>query len=131
MSFAGQWARNTCRNLFFCATLVVAQAAIAASWNYLGGPFGGQPLTLFNDAAGNTWAGLNGSGGYYRPAGSVEWRARPGLPTQSNTKITVDAQCWLGWRQSVRDECPDWFVGRAADLIRARIARHGWLRKLY
>ena len=90
MSFAGQWARNTCRNLFFCATLVVAQAAIAASWNYLGGPFGGQPLTLFNDAAGNTWAGLNGSGVYYRPAGSVEWRARPGLPTQSNTKITVN-----------------------------------------
>ena len=52
MSFAGQLARTACRSLFLCALLVCTQTSIAASWAYLGGPFGGQPLALFNDAAG-------------------------------------------------------------------------------
>ena len=90
MSPVRQRARSTCRSVFVFAMLVVAQAASAASWNYLGGPFGGQPLALFIDATGNTWAGMNGSGVYHRAAGSAEWILRPGLPTQSNAKLTVD-----------------------------------------
>ena len=90
MSPARQLARIACRSLFTCALIVLAHAASAASWNYLGGPFGGQPLALFIDAAGNTWAGLNGSGVFHRAAGSTEWVERPGLPTQSNAKLAID-----------------------------------------
>jgi hypothetical protein len=70
--------------------LALAGAARAVNWNFVDGPFGGQPLALFNDPAGNTWAGMNGSGVYFRAAGASSWVHKPDLPTQSNSHFTID-----------------------------------------
>jgi len=67
--------------LLCLALLALTSAANANNWNYLDGPYGGQPLALFSDAAGNTWAGMNGSGAYLRAAGTTRW-ARPAQPEQ-------------------------------------------------
>ena len=79
------------RWLLAVALFSLAGAASAINWNFLEGPHGGQPLALFNDPAGNTWAGMNGSGVYFRAAGTQAWVLRPELPTQANAKFTSDA----------------------------------------
>ena len=77
-----------CRMLVF-ATLTAAGTAAAVSWTHLDGPYGGQPFALFNDASDNTWAGMNGSGVFVRAAGATRWELRPGMPTQSNSRIAI------------------------------------------
>ncbi len=89
MSLPLRTARAFCRGLLFLAALAGSGAATAASWTHLDGPFGGQPLALLNDAAGNTWAGLNSAGVYSRAAGTTRWTLRPGLPTQSNAQFAI------------------------------------------
>ena len=89
MSLPLRTARAFCRGLLFLAALAGSGAGTAASWTYLDGPFGGQPLALLNDAAGNTWAGLNSAGVYSRAAGTTRWTLRPGLPTQSNAQFAI------------------------------------------
>src|SRR5258706_1976015 len=81
--------RGACR-LLGLSLLLVACAVQAVNWNYLEGPFGGQPLGMFVDSDANTWAGMNGSGVYFRPAGTSNWLYRPGLPNQSNSRFTED-----------------------------------------
>ena len=82
-------ARAICSGLLFVVAIAGGGAATAASWTFLDGPYGGQPLALLNDAAGNTWAGLNSSGVYSRAAGTTRWTLRPGLPTQSNAQFAI------------------------------------------
>jgi len=74
----------------FVAFIALSGTTHAINWNFLDGPFGGQPSALFTDASGNTWAGTNGSGVYFRAAGSSTWELRPGMPTQSNSTFTID-----------------------------------------
>jgi len=71
---------------------LLAGHAGATNWNYLDGPFGGQPDALTIDAAGNTWAAMNGAGVYVRASGTSRWLLRPGLPTQGNAAIRVDSR---------------------------------------
>ncbi len=75
--------------LLFLAAIVASGAATAVSWTYLDGPYGGQPLALLTDAAGNTWAGLNGSGIYFRAAGTTRWVSSPGVSSQSNAQFAI------------------------------------------
>ena len=89
MSALQRAARAICHVLFFVATTALQGGAMAASWTYLDGPFGGQPLALHIDAAGNAWAGMNGAGVYSRAAGSAQWTLRPGMPTQRLRNIQV------------------------------------------
>lgn len=77
--------------LFAAALTLLSPAGQAINWNYLDGPFGGQPFALTIDADGNTWAGLNGSGVYVRASGATKWIYEPGLPTQSNGRMAVDS----------------------------------------
>jgi hypothetical protein len=82
------------RGLVALATLLSVlpcPPGLAVNWNYLDGPFGGQPLALTIDGDGNTWAGLNGSGVYVRESVGAPWLHKPGLPTQSNARIRVDS----------------------------------------
>ncbi|MBK9606597.1 MAG: hypothetical protein IPO58_09375 [Betaproteobacteria bacterium] len=89
MHLPSRAARAIRSGLLFLAAIAGSGAATAASWTYLEGPFGGQPLALLIDAAGNTWAGLNSSGVYSRAAGATRWTLRPGLPTQSNAQFAI------------------------------------------
>jgi ligand-binding sensor domain-containing protein len=89
MSFFRRLARAICCGLLIFTTLGVPGTATAVSWNYLNGPFGGQPVALFNDTAGNTWAGMNGSGVFFRAAGTTSWILRPGLPSQGNNAFAM------------------------------------------
>ena len=73
----------------FVAAMTVSGLAAAVSWTYLGGPFGAQPEALLVDGAGNTWAGLNSSGVYFRAAGTNQWVSKPGLPTQGNNAFAI------------------------------------------
>ncbi|MEO7760449.1 MAG: hypothetical protein ABIS68_00915 [Casimicrobiaceae bacterium] len=90
MFFATMIHHRTLRWLSFLAIFLAIGAARATNWNYLDGPYGGQPTTLINDAAGNAWAGLNGAGVYYRGANTGIWTYRPDLPTQSNAHFAID-----------------------------------------
>ncbi len=89
MTSLHRFLRNASCGCALLGVLAFAGTAAAISWTYLEGPFGGQPSALFNDAVGNTWAGMNGTGVFYRPAGSPTWIARPGVPTQSNYQFAI------------------------------------------
>ncbi len=75
--------------LLVVASALFAGLAHAINWNYLDGPFGGQPTALYTDLSGTTWAGMNGGGAFYREAGSSTWRLAPGLITQSNYQFAM------------------------------------------